>query len=125
MLDRSEFKHLAEDIKHALEPVAEKYGITIDPGNISYTDLDATMKLKLKTNGVDYEKKKFNQHCQRYGFDPEDYLKEYTVGGYSYQLIGFNPKASKYPVIIKGSDGAKYKVTTDYVLRHIKKEVMA
>ena len=126
MLDRSEFRELSKDIKKALLPVAEKYSITIDPGNISYTDLDATMKLKLTDNThgrEDYEKKKFNQLCQAYGFEPEDYLRNISLGGEPVKLVGFNPKAKKYPVILQAMDGKKYKVHVGLVQSCLNKDL--
>ena len=120
MLKRNEFRKLRDDISEALEPIAEKYGITIEPGNVSYTDIDATMKLSLKAAGdVDYELEKFNQLCQSYGFEPEHYRMDVFLSGQRFKLVGFNPKAQKYPLLIEADNGKRYKAPVEPTLGYL------
>lgn len=47
------------------------------------------------------QKKDYSFYAFRFGFKPTDYNKEYTIKGTVYQLIGFKPRATKKPIIIR------------------------
>ena len=105
------FNALREDINEALKEVEEKHGISLKAGNISYGDLEFTIKL----NGVntssreDGEKEIFARKCRYYGLTPEDFGKEFMMGGKKYTIAGINTKARTNTIIIKQeSNGKKY-----------------
>lgn len=123
MLSNKEFKQFRADVDAALASVGEKYGVDIKCGNISYgsnhfdTRLNATKKV---VNGVSYEQAEFERVCLIYGFDPEDFGKEFEVQGKTYKLIGFNPKARKKPIIAE-CEGTRYVFDSNAVKYLMKK----
>jgi len=95
--DNKEFNQFRVDVNEALKPVAKKYGINIECGNISYTSLDFAMQLRgIKNDGnVNGEQQLFERDCILYGFKKEDYQREFISKGKTFKLVGFNRKAPR------------------------------
>ena len=120
--NKTEFNMFRNDVNNALAEIAKKYDLTISAGNISYTDVDFTMKLKCeKASGVDARKTHFNELCRAYGFEESDYERVIVdTYGKRYKLVGFKPIASKTKCIVEGSDGKTYKCPVDFVKHYFK-----
>lgn len=118
--NRSGFELFKNDVKAALKQVAEKHGVEIECGNISYTDFNFTMQLKVVKNDgyVDGKRGVFEQECILFGFRPEDYNREFTVNGKQFRLVGFNLKSPKNNCSIYCvDDGKTYKYNDEMVKR--------
>ena len=108
----SEFRMFREDLRKALAPIEEKYGIELEQGNINYNDEEFRMKLTGKKYDPNAKEKTqeelFAENCKYYGFKPEDYRRSFTIDGKVYKLIGFKPKARKNVCFIENSNGKVY-----------------
>ncbi|XBX10772.1 hypothetical protein QMP26_41625 (plasmid) [Enterocloster clostridioformis] len=84
-------------INKALIAVGEEHGLELKCGSAEYSDYDFTFKLKgvVKTNTVDGRQELFKQQAQLFGFDVDDYGKEFVENGKRYRFIGFNERAKK------------------------------
>lgn len=124
MLTKQQFNEFREDFQEALKEVSEKYNVNITAGNISYTNIDFTMKVNVKMNEVEgksFEQAEFEKYCFMFGFLPEDYGKKAVNLGEEYTLVGFYPRKRKQPVkIVK--DGKNYIITEERAKLLFKKE---
>lgn len=114
MLTKKEFEMFRKETEEALAKLAEKYGATVKAGKIKYTSNSFNLDLqvaKKDIGGKSFEQIEFEKYCVFYGLKPEHYNKEVTYNGDKYNIVGFKPQASKYPVIAKCEDGKRYKWT--------------
>lgn len=113
------FKAFRADVESALKEVADKHQVTINCGNISYTDLDFTMKMKVVKNSTengDGRKLLFERYCKMYGFEPTDYERVFYNASKGYKLVGFNLKSPKNCCsIIQVGTNKVYKCSTEFV----------
>lgn len=118
--NKQEFLNFREDLKEALKGIEEKYNIKVCQSNISYTDLDFNMKLKVSKNeeGVDIEKEKFKRHCWEFGFKEEQYKAKFKMQGKEFELIGFNLKSPKNCCSIKDLNNDKQYKTSSNSVKH-------
>lgn len=118
--NRRGFELFRNDVEAALKSVAEKHGIEIECGKISYSSFDFSMQLKVTKNdgNVDGKKAIFEQECVYFGFKPDDYNREFRSNGKSFKLIGFNRKSPKNNCSIYCIDDNKtYKCNDEMVKR--------
>jgi len=117
------FKEFRQDFKDAMRALEAKHGVKASIGSITYhpdgTNFTSRLTVTNETvNGKDVAQIKFDSTCNRYGFEPSDYNREFTVRGQRLKLVGFNSKAPKNPCKIEDvATGAKYKCGEDYVKR--------
>lgn len=102
-----------EDIMSALEVVEEKYGVKIERGNVSFTDLSfkCPITVSVKDNDEVLAKKKtdFERMAKLYGVSGDGFNVEFKEGGRTMRVTGFNTRAPKYPIILEDSEGNSYK----------------
>ncbi|MDD4779199.1 MAG: hypothetical protein PHT02_01155 [Tissierellia bacterium] len=118
MLTKKEFEMFRKETEEALKSIAEKYGATIKAGKIKYTNNSFNLDLqvvKKDIGGKSFEQVEFEKYCVFYGIRPEDYNREVTYNGKIYNLVGFKPNSSKYPILLKCEDGKTYKWGTDLI----------
>lgn len=114
------FELFRKDVEVALQSVAEKHGVEIECGKISYSSFDFTMQLKVTKNDGDIDGKKavFEQECIYFGFKPEDYNREFMADRKKFKLIGFNPKSPKNNCnIYCVDDGKTYRCNNEIIKR--------
>lgn len=100
------------DLKLALAPLREKYGVDIDVGNITYYQTHFSMRLTV-TNGTDPDevaRNRFDAAVWKYkylGLEEGMFNRIFIAeDGERYALRGFNTRARKYPIkIMRVSDG--------------------
>lgn len=99
--------------------VAEKYGIEIECGKISYSSFDFSMQLIVTKNdgNVDGKKAIFEQECRYFGFKPDDYNREFRANGKSFKLKGFNRKSPKNNCSIYCIDDGKTNKCNDETVK--------
>lgn len=116
--NRGGFELFRNDVNAALKQVTTKHGVEIECGKISYTDFDFTMQLKVvKSDGyVDGKRGIFEQECTLFGFNPEDYNREFKADGKCFKLVGFNRKSPKNNCnIYCADDGKTYKCNDEMI----------
>ena len=108
--DRPALRALRTDIDAALAAVGAKHGISVTAGHASFRDTNATFKLEcalLNSDGK-AESKELVALKECY---PELVNKRITFGrGTNGFIIGYNPRASQYPFLVKTVKGI-YKIT--------------
>jgi hypothetical protein len=128
-LNKAKVQMLREGIQQQLDKLGDLYGMTIKLGNIRYDSISFRTKVEAHVDepvsGVSFEQEAFNSACWRYGLQPEDYLKEVKLNGQKYygtkaKLYGFNPKAKRYPVLVRTDSGHLVKASTG-ILNELKK----
>jgi hypothetical protein len=65
----------------------------------------------VKFSAANSEQRAFAQHAPLYGFRPEDYGKEFTIGDQSttYRLTGINPRSHSMPLLAEDANGRRLK----------------
>ena len=112
--DKPVFAVMRAEIESALKPVSERYGINIRTGNISYSANQCSIKLECSVLGEDgdpvhKEADTFLMWADLLGMKKEDLNKKFRVGTKEYILIGYAPRKSKYPFVVKSTaDGKMY-----------------
>lgn len=121
MKDYVDFNALRKDVEAALKGVADKYGVEVRGGNITYDETSFDLKLKFTRTDIDVEKKEFEDNI-RYmnGFTMDDYHRQLKIKGKSYTLVGFKP-GNKYDVILEREDGKRYGFVSKAVLYELGK----
>lgn len=124
MLTKIEFESLRKETELALASIAEKYNCEVHAGNITYSDVSATLSVKFDSKGsgdISAEQNLFNAYCTRYGFETEDYRKHFIMNGHDYILVGFNIKARKNFCIIE-RDGKQFVCAPEMLMKDFKGE---
>ena len=96
--NRRDFEAFREDTKNALREVEKKYGLTMELGNIGYSDMEfkfSVTALKIGEQDIDSDQARFNYDCKAFGLKPEDYKAIVVINGKTFELIGFNPNGRK------------------------------
>jgi len=88
--DKKTLNNFRNDLKEALAPLEDKYGIVTTQGNITYSEFQFGVKLTCTM-----EKEQFEKDCRLYGFEPTDYMREFTHDGKVFRLVGFKYKSPK------------------------------
>lgn len=116
-----DFEIFREDVKVALEGVAKKHGVVIQPTKIKYSTDSFELKLevnKIPENGMSVEQANFEKLCRNYFLKPEDYGRTFQSNGKTMKLIGFLPSGRKYNYL--GEDvitGKQYKFTESIIMK--------
>jgi len=128
--DRATCTIIHNAIDKALEPVAKKFGISIDNGSGSYTDDNYTLKIELAVIGEDGTANSklvtdFKHMCSRYNLQIDDLGKQFKVSsGVTYEVKGLSRRSHKFPIIVKNIDNNKmYKLTIQSVQRGLGRPV--
>ena len=112
-------KLVREDLRKDLAGIEAKYGLTITPGNASYTDQEFNMKISFRLAAAapkaesDYE-----LYRSLYGL-PELKTKFNIPGKGVFQIVGFKPKAHKNSLIIQDIAGKTFVCPPSYVKKFI------
>ena len=116
-MNRATLQEFRKDFQEHVKGLEEKYGVTIQMGNITYGETDFHFKTEVKNKVSSEEaerqqKDDFDRYCRLYGFDSSDYRKQFQYGNSTYEFIGFEPKKRKYPCLCKEVTGEKMLVFT-------------
>ena len=106
--NRVTLKDLREQLTTTLNDFGEQFGISIEVGGIRFEEHNATIKLTSTIAGQLNSKEQSLDHYTDYKVgDVIDYPSS-TLSG-KIIVKGYNPKARKYPLIIK-NNGKSYKI---------------
>ena len=112
MIDKSMLESIKRDMEKAAKDAGTKYGVEIHFAGGTYTDVEATLKLKITDNvknSDEYMKQEWDKYCGWYGFKPEHFGATVVHHGDEIRLIGFNTDKPKNCIsFIKTKDGSKY-----------------
>jgi len=102
-----------DDYLMDIEETLELRGVTVELGNCSYDEAQATFKLHVKVTGAETrEQKALKMYAQLDGIDLD---KEHP----RYKLVEYHPKKHQYPYIYidKTRPNVRYKGSTDWAKR--------
>lgn len=114
-LDKHTLQLIRNQINDVLEGSIE--GIEFSAGNCSYSGNIATFKLEVKIEGAESkEMQDLKRYAELYDLDIN---KSHPI----YTLVGYLPRSTKYPFLVKkaGADGT-YKITHEMARRYFGKE---
>ena len=127
--NRENLTGLRNLIEDALKSVSTKLNVQFKLGNIRYSADTATCKLTCTTATAitptlapKDNKVEFEFFCRAFGLAPEDYEKIFPYKRNTYQIVGINPRAKGYPILVKRIPGGKqFKMPKELVLIALKK----
>ena len=116
--DRPTLKALRSDLEELLATFnTDKHDIKIELGSCTYSDGEATFKLKVTKNGAKTRVQELTEQMAR--LEELDLSKIANLNGDDYSIAEFRPKASKRAWLIrKLKTGQLYTVDTNTVKRH-------
>ena len=117
---------MARNIRDYLVTIIEKnpntLGVSVQVGNVSYRDDEATVKINVTEADQDgtlltLDEKNYVLHAEREGLKAEWLHKTFIISGNVYTIIGLKPQSSKYPVLAKRVNGSVYKFKVDTIVK--------
>lgn len=122
--DRDNLDPVLDDVMKELRKVGEKYGLDFGRKGCRYTAGDFRMTITAKVVNRDMEAGVLTKAEQDYNRNrvieglPELGFTYYS-NGIELTVVGWNSRARKYPVSLKGSDGKGYKASVFTVRGHM------
>ena len=120
-IDKQLLKALRVEITAALKLVADKYGIKLDAGHCSFTDMTAIFKLNMALISPDgtvlsAERERFTRYAELIGLKTSNLDAEISVGSFYYSIVGLKANIDgKYPIVCRRSDGKTFLLPTTTV----------
>ena len=122
-------KAILEECREALEPIAEKYGLTLDRKGRTYASdaLPVMFQLLIKELGADGQEmttdgKAFVRYASSFDLDPADLGREFTSRGNTFRITGLKPKSYKFPILAANvKTGKTFKVPAETVKAGLKR----
>jgi hypothetical protein len=113
--DRTRCRQVGTALDEALKPLGERLGLTIRLGSASFTSGNIRFQLNVFEDAItgSPEAEDFRICCSHYGLQAEDLNKTFTWGGKQYVLVGCKPRATRFPLLGRGTDGKMYKFPVD------------
>lgn len=125
--DRAQIAQIRADLEQALKAVEAKHGINVKVGKISYDDTDFRCKLiasKATKGSADFTVGDLTRSTNA-ALDAklrEMNLQRRGTGRFAnYRLVDYKPSRPKFPFIIEGPQGGRYKLGLQEALRSFKK----
>ncbi len=118
--DRATARVLREEMNQAFKSIEVKYGITLSAGNISFSNNEASIKVKANTIGDNGQVE--TKEARNWGlYADHNGLGDLKVGdtidlqGKSFTIKGWNTRARKSPIQIEDAQGRGYKCSVSMV----------
>ena len=115
-MTKTNLKNFRNDFANAMKALEEKYGVTVEMKNISYTQDSFTTKIEVVNESDNREQTDFERNVvcfKNYGLTKNDYKKVFKIKGEKFYLVGINPRARKYPFILRNEKGDEYSFTAN------------
>lgn len=121
--DKSNLTSLRHSLNLALEDVAKMYGIVLSLGNMRYSNNEVKMKLTanigtandLALENSDKVKDDLNYLSMLYDLPKDLFGKEIKIGGEDFIILDSKSSRPKYPFIVTGTNGRKYKMSVEQI----------
>ncbi len=108
--DKSNLKVVRGLINAVLTDALAEHGLSVNIGNISYSDNDFHCKLNVSCgSNEDAAKREFEKNAFSVGLKPDDYGRDFSFNGKMFKLIGIKPRSTKYPLVGIDGAGKRYK----------------
>jgi len=118
--DRATARVLREEMNQAFKSIEAKYGITLSAGNISFSNNEASIKVKANTIGDNgqvetKEARNWGVYAEFNGLGGLKVGDTIDLQGKSFTIKGWNTRARKSPVQIEDAQGRGYKCSVSMV----------
>lgn len=117
--DRTNLRQIRAAIASKLAEVEAEFGISLNDGNIRFSDNKFSMRIEATTgDGTDAAQEQWNAYAWKYGLKDSDFGREFSTRSGTYTISGIKPRGKKFPITgTRVSDGASFKFTADSVKR--------
>ena len=125
--DKTNLRELRDDVTAALQEVARKHNIMIDMGGIRFGENEARCKLTMRSFGgrvmtvADVkaghkpEEIAVNEIAKRNGLPDNLFGRKVIYGGQTLTVVGAKASRHKYPFVVEGVRGGKYKMSVEQI----------
>lgn len=118
--DRATARVLREEMNQAFKSIEAKYGITLSAGNISFSNNEASIKVKANTISATgqvetKEARNWGVYAEYNGLGGLKVGDTIDLQGKSFTIKGWNTRARKSPVQIEDAQGRGYKCSVSMV----------
>lgn len=118
--DRATARVLREEMNQAFKSIEAKYGITLSAGNISFSNNEASIKVKANTIGDNgqvetKEARNWGVYAEYNGLGGLKVGDTIDLQGKSFTIKGWNTRARKSPIQIEDAQGRGYKCSVSMV----------
>ena len=118
--DRATARVLREEMNQAFKSIEAKYGITLSAGNISFSNNEASIKVKANTISATgqvetKEARNWGVYAEYNGLGSLKVGDTIDLQGKSFTIKGWNTRARKSPVQIEDAQGRGYKCSVSMV----------
>jgi len=106
-------------MNEALKAIAEKHGLDIKVGNMTYTADDINVKVTLRLDDAESPLvKAYNTYKDLENLPPINTI--ISVNGKKIKVVGYNTRARKYPIVIKDvKNHQEYKISAEQLRRGV------
>lgn len=127
--DGTSVRKIMDEVRDALEPIAEKYGLVLDRKGSTYRRdaLPVMLQFLIKVTDTDgnvltAEAKAFQRYAVMFGLKAEDLGREFKNRGETFRITGLKPKSPKFPVLAENvRSGKTFKFPEAVVLAGLQK----
>lgn len=121
----STLRVIAQELKEAVQAVADKHGIGVEVQSKKSTNLslefETTFAVK-KSDGtvLTQDRANFETHASRCGLSPSDFGRQFHHKRDIFKIAGLRPGAWRFPIIgVRVRDGKEYCFPGDLVARNL------
>ena len=121
-MDRTQAKQMGDDIKNALQTIADKYEMTMEYRGGTFSDTDYKPRVTFTGKSVDgksRQEKEWDMYAEVLDLKKEWLGQVIVLSGKEMTITGLDMKKSKYPVLVEAENGSKYKVSPEQIQRII------
>jgi len=129
---RGNLENLQAEVEEVLKKLGDKHGVAFEVKPGSFSSTNATFKLGINTKNQDGtvttpEKRDWDAYHIMFGFEKDDFGREFRHGGHTFKIDGLHPSRPKYPVTgSRVPDGKRFKFPAESVLATLRRDnVMA
>jgi len=100
------------DVNKALASVAKAHGITLDIGNIRFSEEQFTTKLTGTASATadGAARLNFERFASKFGIRPDSFGKTFDSRDQKFTIVGIKERSHKYPIIAESSKGGTFKL---------------
>lgn len=112
-MTKEKVRELRKELDDLLKDFGDDHGLKLSIGNIQFDDTGFKTKLDVREGSSDEEvqRKEWEKYCILFGLNSNDFRKKVFFQGQEFELIGFNTRAHKFPIIGKEvSSGKTFKL---------------
>ena len=125
-IDRDACRLLRRELQQSLEPLAEKFEVSVNIGSARFNPNSVTFKVEIATIGSDGQVNNrevgiFKRNAFLWGLQPSDLGREFVAMGETYKIVGANTRRHRFPISAdRVRDGKPFKFGHETVKRGLK-----